>query len=75
MAAQQGGTAGVSGLEMAAGIVAAGGDYGIDRRGAVVEFDGDMRIDRTQRLHDILHQYGVFARGLDDAAMPCRYHA
>lgn len=73
--AQQGGNPGIVGPEVAVGVVAPGGDHGIDGRRAVVLFDGRFGIDVEQLPDDVEHQCGVLGRGLDQAAVAACHDA
>lgn len=69
MPSEERGCAGVTAPESAPGVVAAGGDDGVDRRTAVVEFDGDVGVDRAQQLNRMTDQHAVLGRRFHQAAV------
>ena len=74
IAAQQGRNPGIPCTKITVGIVAARSDNGIDGRFAVVESDRHLGIDVVQQSYDILHQDGIFRRGLHQTLMSACEH-
>ena len=74
-APQQGGNAGVMRPEIAVGVVAAGGDHGVDGRRSVVQADRRGRVDFAQQPHDMFHQHGILGGGLHETTVAAHKHA
>ena len=61
--------------EIAVGVVAAGGDHGVDGRRSVVQADRRGKVDFAQQPHDMFHQHGILGGGLHETAVAAHKHA
>ena len=63
---------GIQAAKIPVGIIAAGGDHGIERCGPVIHCHRDIRLNLFQLVDDETHQHRIFARHFHQAAMSGR---
>ena len=70
--AQKSSDPGIQAAKIPIGIIAAGGNRGIERCSPVINCDRDTRLDLFQLVDDETHQHRIFARHFHQATMSGR---